>query len=480
MTTSESLPKTGLARVASIPAQRSASPDVAGESAPAGRRARRRRPRLVATLVLIDVVSLAVASVVVNLAFGSALAMGVLIVGLTAGTGHYRTRIAPSVLNDLPSLAARALIAGALTTTVRAYFEAGVKDGPLYASIAFVVFAATGRAVAYHQLRRRRAARVGSATVILGCGRVGGQLAATLLEHPEFGLNPVGYVDDDPLIPSADRRLPVLGGIASLPRILEQHHVHYVLVAFTTNRESVMVDQLRTCDRLDCEIFFIPRLFELHGVSSNTEWLWGLPLTRLSRASYRSPMWRAKRMFDVVVSSLALLALSPLLLALAVAVRIEGGKGVIFRQERIGVDGQRFTLLKFRSMKPGDELESSTRWNISGDPRIGRVGAFLRSTSLDELPQLWNVIRGDMSLVGPRPERPAFVDEFSRTIPRYAARHRVPAGLTGWAQINGLRGDTDIADRATFDNYYIENWSMWTDMKIMLRTAGQVLKRGGR
>ena len=152
---------------------------------------------------------------------------------------------------------------------------------------------------------------------------------------------------------------------------------------------------------------------------------------------------------------------------------------MIFRQERVGLDGRRFQILKFRSIRlaPG---EASGLWNIGRDPRVGPVGRTMRKLSLDELPQLWNIIRGDMSLVGPRPERPSYVEEFSAQFPRYVARHRVPVGLTGWAQVHGLRGDTDIADRAAFDNYYIENWSMWSDIKITLRTVGQVLGGRGR
>jgi lipopolysaccharide/colanic/teichoic acid biosynthesis glycosyltransferase len=231
-----------------------------------------------------------------------------------------------------------------------------------------------------------------------------------------------------------------------------------------------MVDMLRTCDRLKCEIFFVPRLYELHGQGPGTEVIWGIPLTRLSRASYRTLTWRMKRVFDFICAAIGLIVLSPVFAACAVAVRLEGGPGVIFRQERVGLDGRRFEILKFRSYKPADEKESAERWSIAADSRMGPVGRTLRSLSLDELPQLWNVIRGDMSLV----------DEFTRRFPRYMARHRVPAGLTGWAQVNGLRGDTDIADRASFDNYYIENWSMWTDIKIILRTVGQVLGMGGR
>jgi lipopolysaccharide/colanic/teichoic acid biosynthesis glycosyltransferase len=153
---------------------------------------------------------------------------------------------------------------------------------------------------------------------------------------------------------------------------------------------------------------------------------------------------------------------------------------VLFRQTRIGLDGRPFTLLKFCSLRPAGEAESRTRWNIAEDDRLGPVGKLLRRTSLDELPQLWNIVRGEMSLVGPRPERPFFVEEFTRQFPWYMARHRVPVGLTGWAQVHGLRGNTSIADRARFDNSYIENWSIWGDIKIMMRTVGQVLSAGGR
>jgi lipopolysaccharide/colanic/teichoic acid biosynthesis glycosyltransferase len=167
------------------------------------------------------------------------------------------------------------------------------------------------------------------------------------------------------------------------------------------------------------------------------------------------------------------------MLACMVAVRLEGGPGVLFRQERVGLDGRPFELLKFRSLRPADEEESQTRWSVASDDRLGPVGRLLRRTSLDELPQLWNVLRGDMTLVGPRPERPHFVAQFSGSTPRYMARHRVPAGLTGWAQVHGLRGDTSIEERARFDNRYIESWSMWSDVKILLRTVASVVRCPG-
>jgi exopolysaccharide biosynthesis polyprenyl glycosylphosphotransferase len=325
----------------------------------------------------------------------------------------------------------------------------------------------------------RRSGGKGDSTVIVGCGSIGAKVAATLLDHPEYGLWPVGFVDDEPRVAAEDRRIPVIGGLGQLPDLLRAHRIRNVIVAFTAGREHNLVEVLRGCDRMSCEIFFVPRLHELHGAGPATEALWDIPLTRLSRASYRTLMWRTKRLFDVVVSAVALVVLSPLLLACALAVRLETGPGVIFRQERIGLDNRRFQILKFRTLAPGDG-GPDTRWNIGSDPSIGPVGRTMRKLSLDELPQLWNILVGDMSLVGPRPERPSFVEAFSRQYPRYVARHRVPAGLTGWAQVHGLRGDTDIADRVAFDNYYIENWSMWSDVKIMLRTFGQVAGGRGR
>jgi len=240
-----------------------------------------------------------------------------------------------------------------------------------------------------------------------------------------------------------------------------------------------MVDIIRTCDRLRCEIFLVPRLFELHQVSDDMDTVWGLPLVRLRRATYRSQGWHVKRLFDVAFATGALLVLWPLMLAAAIAVRLEGGPGILFRQERVGADSRRFDVLKFRSLRPVDDAESATNWNIKHDDRLGPVGRFLRKSSIDELPQLFNILRGEMSLVGPRPERPHFVAQFRQTYPRYIARHRVPSGLTGWAQVHGLRGDTSIADRAMFDNYYIENWSLWLDVKILIRTVGSVVKGQG-
>uniref|UniRef100_UPI001CE24460 sugar transferase n=1 Tax=Streptomyces pseudogriseolus TaxID=36817 RepID=UPI001CE24460 len=178
-------------------------------------------------------------------------------------------------------------------------------------------------------------------------------------------------------------------------------------------------------------------------------------------------------------SARLLLLVSPLLLVCAVTLRLTDGPGVVFRQERIGRDGEPFTLLKFRTHRPVDEHESATRWSVAGEHEMRRFCRMLRRTSLDELLQLWNVLRGDMSLVGPRPERPYFVAQFSETYPGYAARHRMRTGITGLAQIHGLRGDTSIEDRARFDNAYIDDWSLWQDVCILLRTAATLVRPTG-
>ncbi|MYS17193.1 sugar transferase, partial [Streptomyces sp. SID4982] len=186
-----------------------------------------------------------------------------------------------------------------------------------------------------------------------------------------------------------------------------------------------------------------------------------------------------KRLLDIGVSGALLLLAAPLLLGCALVLRLVEGPGVVFRQERIGQDGRPFTLLKFRTHRPVDEGESATRWSIAGERRMNPFCRFLRRTSLDELLQLWNVFRGDMSLVGPRPERPYFVTQFSQCYPGYAARHRMRVGITGLAQVSGLRGDTSIEDRARYDNAYIDNWSLWQDICILLRTAAAVVRSTG-
>jgi len=402
-----------------------------------------------------------------------------LLVLVYAQAGLYRSRLTLSFLADLPVLVGRAAVATSVVGLGLAVSSRPSQlDELVLGAIAGTAMVCLGRLAAYQIVRHARASGlVGHATVILGGGRVGARLADTLLEHPDYGLRPVGIVDPSPLVRDG-LPVPLLGSPEDLPELLIRNRIRVVIVAYSSVREPRLVELVRTCHRLRCEIFFVPRLFELTSSGSHADDVWGMPLVRLRRSVHRTLAWRMKRVFDVAVAATLLVLLAPVLLLCAAAARWENGQ-VLFRQQRIGLDSQAFDLLKFMSLRPRDDDDSQTTWNVSHDDRLGPVSRLMRKLSLDELPQLWNVLRGDMTLVGPRPERPHFVDQFSRHHPGYPARHRVPAGMTGWAQVHGLRGDTSISDRADFDNRYIENWSLWTDLTIILRTVGAVFRGSG-
>ena len=405
-----------------------------------------------------------------------------------AGTGTYRSRLSLSLLDDLPAVGVAGLLGGVAQL---AWLTASGHEPPaadlLYRVAVTTVLLAVGRAVAYAVVRRaRRVGLVQHRTLVLGAGNVGRQIAEAMLEHPEYGLRPVGMLD----VGASGRQnlpVPLMGTYADLARIVQREGISEVVVAFLDessdsergrHSSTEFVEILRVCDRLGCEIFCVPGLYELHRRGRDVDEVWSIPLVRAHRATWRSTTWQVKRLADVLVAAVALTVLSPLLAVIALAVRLEVGS-VLFRQERVGLDGQPFILLKFRSMKLPEGPDAPVVWSINDDPRLGPVGRLIRATSLDELPQLINIVRGEMSLVGPRPERPVFVEEFTRLVPRYTARHRTPAGLTGWAQVNGLRGDTSIEERVRFDNYYIQNWSLWFDVKILARTISAVLLRRG-
>ena len=275
-----------------------------------------------------------------------------------------------------------------------------------------------GRALAYAVARHlRRTGVVAHRTLIVGATEHGRRLGEVLADRPEYGLRPVGFVVEDHVAPD-DLSLPVVGHLADLLRTIEEQHAAVAVLAYERMSDTDLVPLVRSCHRLSCELFLIPHFAELHSVNEDTELVWGVPMVRLRRAAHRTLSWRFKRVMDAGVAGLAIALLAPVLAALALAVRLEGGPGVIFRQVRVGIDGREFSLLKFRSMRPVDEDESATQWNIARDDRVGPVGRFIRTTSLDELPQLVNILRGDMSLVGPRPERPHFVEQFSRRYPQ--------------------------------------------------------------
>jgi exopolysaccharide biosynthesis polyprenyl glycosylphosphotransferase len=304
------------------------------------------------------------------------------------------------------------------------------------------------------------------------------ELAKILEQHPVYGLTVDGFVDDGEQFP-AEGHLPRLGRLSDLDIAVQTSNATTLLVADGNFDERELTHAVRTEECQSADLLVVPRMHHFHTQTGVADHIGSIPIMRIRNPNLRGPARLVKRVFDIGFAISALIVLSPLLITVALAVRLEGGPGVIFRQVRVGRDGKRFELLKFRSMRPADERESQTKWCVATDDRIGPVGRFLRCTSIDELPQLWNIVRGDMTLVGPRPERPHFVELFSAQYDRYAQRHRVQAGLTGLAQVSGLRGDTSIAERARHDNFYIENWSLWLDIKIILRTFREVLLRRG-
>ncbi|MEU8511407.1 exopolysaccharide biosynthesis polyprenyl glycosylphosphotransferase [Kitasatospora sp. NPDC048722] len=462
------------------------------------RRAVRSRLALPLALVQVDAIALCAAAGIANRFLDSAVRvaplLGVaavlpLLLVLNLAGGLYRTRLTLSVLDELPALAVRAAVATAFAVTLTGCLDGRWPDcGPatparLTALLgAQLLIAVVGRAVLYHLVRRIRRSRP-SPVLVLGAGRLGHRVAAALNARGEYGMRPVGFLDADPPLLAGDTDLPVLGGREVLEREVRRHRVQHVVATAGAADEAETAATLRDAVRLGCQVWLVPALREYGSLPTAPlaagDHLWGFPCLQVGRPAMRRPGWAAKRALDVTAAGLGLLLLAPVLVLCALAVRFDTGPGVLFRQQRTGLDGRVFTVLKFRTLRPSNEHESATRWNISQDHRMGAVGKLLRKSSLDELPQLWNVLRGDMSLVGPRPERPYFVMRFSQAYPEYADRHRVPVGLTGLAQVNGLRGDTSIEDRARFDNRYIESWSLWQDVKILCRTAALMLHPDG-
>lgn len=432
-------------------------------------------------LPIADVLVGAVLSTFANGLRGSAVLMAAVYVVGCRWAGLHRPRLNPTLLEELPRLLGVLIGTTGVVLVVRAVIDDGTVSEQFLRLVAFEALGVVlGRAAVYSLVRQARASGlVAHRTLILGCDDVGADLARSLRDHPEYGLRPVGFLEDRGSRATKPLTVPLLGPLDRLTEVVEKERVNSIIVVFPDAPLPRLVQALRLGCSSDAQVFVVPRLFEVHTQHYLGDTVRGVPLIRLHRSGMDNGAWVAKRTFDLLVSVWALLLVAPVMGLIALGLRLESGPGVLFRQERVGRHGRRFDVLKFRTLKPVDDAESATRWTVAHDDRLTRFGSFLRSSSLDELPQLWNILRGDMTLVGPRPERPHFVDKFSGEHPDYASRHRMPAGLTGWAAVNGLRGDTSISERARYDNYYIENWSLWLDLTILLRTVGSVFRRSG-
>lgn len=386
--------------------------------------------------------------------------------------------LSPSALDDAGPIFRRVCVAYAFATAVTTLTGSGDAGMLLAVAVVAAPLLAAGRGISYALERSMRRDQRSARTLVVGGGEIARRVVSTLETHDEYGMSVVGAADDDPKFGASELGTRILGGIADIPDLVRTHRVDVVIVAFSSGDQSGIMDVIRGAMAVGAKVWIVPRFFELGSTQSSGDHLWGLPVVRLQAPARSRPEWMLKRTLDVVVSAVSLILLSPLLAAIAALVYFESGRPILLRQVRVGLDSRPFKMLKFRTMRVADSDTESTEWSPSQD-RVTRIGKILRDTSLDELPQLINVLRGEMSLVGPRPERPYFVDLFTELYPRYGARHRLPAGLTGWAQVHGLRGDTSIEERAAFDNYYVDNWSLSKDVKILLKTATTFTNRGG-
>ncbi len=335
-----------------------------------------------------------------------------------------------------------------------------------------ILLASSGRAliVIAVRIRRSRGSSM-SPAIIVGAGELGRTIARKVAELPQLGLRVVGFVDDLPAPPEAGSAPPLLGRIDELPVLLRAHRVTQVFFALPRGEHLQLERGLALIDKEVVDILVVPDILQFVMLRAGLESLDGIPVINLTETPLSGWYGPVKRAGDLVFALLALLLLSPLLAFIALLVKLSSPGPVFYRQERMSLDGTVFTMLKFRSMRVGAEEQTGAVWAREGDPRRTAVGRLLRRTSLDELPQLFNILRGEMSFVGPRPERPHFVEQFRERVPRYMLRHKVKCGLTGWAQVNGLRGNTSIEKRIEYDIFYIENWSLSFDLKIIWRTV---------
>jgi exopolysaccharide biosynthesis polyprenyl glycosylphosphotransferase len=335
---------------------------------------------------------------------------------------------------------------------------------------------------------RRQAVRnpaLATPTLVVGAGAVGEHLVKRLASDPRYGLRPVGFLDSDPP-PSSDLSrapvAPLLGGTKDLAETIASTDAGHVILAFASEPDHRLLETVRQCQDLGVEVSLVPRMFEALNDRATLDHVGGLPVVSLKPTDPRGWQFAAKHSIDRLFALVAVIALAPIMVAIAIAVRMASPGPAFFRQRRVGRDGRTFDLLKFRTMRqPAASTErfqpiyGTAPGGIEGADRRTKLGRWLRSASLDELPQLINVLRGEMSLIGPRPERPEFVELFAAEIDGYQDRHRVKSGITGWAQVNGLRGQTSIADRVEWDNYYIRNWSLRLDLRIIALTLLEVL-----
>ena len=307
--------------------------------------------------------------------------------------------------------------------------------------------------------------------LIVGAGELGKRVVAKIKNNTWTGLNIVGYLDDYKQTGELVEGKKILGRISDVHDIVRAQEIDQIFVALPMRAyRRIMYVIERLSDEL-VTIRIVPDIYQTVTLNASVEDFDGLPLINLTDTHLYGWNVVAKRFVDMACSLIALVITAPLMAFIALIIKLTSPGSVLYKQERMGLDGKTFNMLKFRSMREDAEVETGAVWAKESDPRRTAFGVFLRKTSLDELPQFFNVLKGNMSIVGPRPERPVFIEQFKKNIPGYMLRHKMKAGITGWAQVNGWRGDTDLKKRIEYDLYYIENWSLLLDIKIMWLTV---------
>lgn len=413
------------------------------------------------------------------------------VVALLALRGYYRRSLQRTFLDELPTIEAITALA-AMLLLCGLVFNPGVMGRSTAISrvwICAAVLIPLGRLlwIMYKRFQFRRNVMT-AGTIIVGNGRIAEKVIERINATPDYGLRPIGMIDDELPTMGVDRdqpsSIPYLGKLESVEDVILRTGAECMVVAFSRTRDERIIEAVRAAHKHGVAVWIVPRIYDTIGVHARIDHVGGLPLIAVPHTDPDSWQFAAKHISDRVVAAVGLVLISPLFLTLMMLVRLSSPGPIFFSQPRIGRDGREFGCLKFRSMREARESDAafarsadSAPGGVEGEDRRTTIGKIMRSTSMDELPQLINVIKGEMSLVGPRPERPEYVDLFNIQIARYGDRHRVKAGITGWAQVHGLRGQTSIADRAEWDNFYIENWSLWLDWKILAMTVGAVLRR---
>jgi exopolysaccharide biosynthesis polyprenyl glycosylphosphotransferase len=411
---------------------------------------------------------------------------------LLALSGTYAGGIKPRMFQRVWQISGATSIAAMVVIVLDAFATASDQFPSLVGRAWFfsTMYVIGGRIVLTSVQRRARRERAVSApTLIVGAGEVGAQVERKLIEMPGLGLRPIGFLDDNPDAAPVARRGAILGTPSELTRIVEETRADHVVFSFASAPDRALVPLLRACRAAGVQVSVIPRFFEEINVRTGIEHIGGLPLYGLRFVDPHGWKFGVKHALDRLVALVVLVPAAPVMLAAALAVKFTSPGPVLFRQLRVGRDGTEFSMLKFRTMAgdPERDGDANAAWAAAA---LGlapdrpppartptRVGGVLRRYSLDELPQLFNVLGGHMSLVGPRPEVPHFVRQFENEIFHYSDRHRVKPGVTGWAQVHDFRGATSLTDRVELDNYYIDNWSLALDLKIVLMTIGVLRRR---